>query len=180
MSSGRGGGTSIYRGTSQAAPAAAGVAALVLQANPFLTPAELRTLLADTHSAMVTDPKNGLAFPLIDALNAVKPFVAPDAPSELAATAISGAQIDLSWTDNADNETGFEIQRSPNGSTGWELRGTVGAGVTSFSDSGGLVCETLYYYRVRATNNGKVSAYTAPAGTFSGCVEVLPGNVRGG
>jgi hypothetical protein len=33
----------------------------------------------------------------------------PAAPSSLTATATSSTQINLSWTDNSNNETGFKI-----------------------------------------------------------------------
>ncbi len=69
-SSGMGGGTSTYTGTSQASPTAAGIAALMLEANPSLTPAQIESYLESTGTT-VTDPKNGLNFPLIDALAAV-------------------------------------------------------------------------------------------------------------
>jgi hypothetical protein len=46
--------------------------------------------------------------------------VAPEAPTDLTANAISASQIDLSWTDNADNETGFTVDRW-NGTTWTEM-----------------------------------------------------------
>lgn len=67
---GLGGGLMTYIGTSQASPTAAGVAALMLQANPNLTPAQVEALLKST-GTLVTDPKNGLQFPLINAWSAV-------------------------------------------------------------------------------------------------------------
>ena len=70
-STGLGGGTSTYRGTSQASPTAAGVAALMLQASPGLTPAQIETTLKNT-GTLVVDPKNSRSFPLINALNAVE------------------------------------------------------------------------------------------------------------
>src|SRR5439155_17551527 len=39
----------------------------------------------------------------------------PAAPSGLGATAASTTQIDLSWTDNSEGETGFKIERSDDG-----------------------------------------------------------------
>ena len=65
-----GGGTFTYSGTSQASPTAAGIAALMLQANNRLTPAGIENLLK-TSGSVVTDTRNGLQFPAIDALNAI-------------------------------------------------------------------------------------------------------------
>lgn len=59
-------GTEEYRGTSQASPAALGVAALMLECNPNLTPAAIKTILLET-GVSVTDPKNGLAYPSLRA-----------------------------------------------------------------------------------------------------------------
>src|SRR5439155_11050979 len=36
----------------------------------------------------------------------------PAAPSNLAAVAVSGSQVNLTWTDNATNATGFRLYRS--------------------------------------------------------------------
>jgi subtilisin family serine protease len=63
---GRGGGTSTYLGTSQACPMAAGVAALLLEAKPSLTPDQIARALKST-GRPVTDKKNGRSFPRIDA-----------------------------------------------------------------------------------------------------------------
>jgi PA14 domain-containing protein/Big-like domain-containing protein/carbohydrate binding protein with CBM6 domain/fibronectin type III domain protein/strictosidine synthase-like protein len=82
----------------------------------------------------------------------------PAAPSNLTATAVSSGQINLAWTDNANNETSFRIERSPNGSSFTEIA-TVGANVTSFSNTG-LAASTTYFYRVRASNSGGNSAYS--------------------
>lgn len=85
---------------------------------------------------------------------------APAAPSGLSASTVSGTQIDLSWTDNSANETGFRVERSPDGST-WAEIGPAAADATSYSDTG-LTPGTTYYYRVRAYNASGNSAYAGP------------------
>jgi subtilisin family serine protease len=66
-----GSGTEQYRGTSQASPTAAGVAALMLECHSALTPAEVKEILIGT-GVMVTDPKNGRSYPSIRANAAVE------------------------------------------------------------------------------------------------------------
>ena len=93
---------------------------------------------------------------------------APTAPSGLNASAISTSQINLSWTDNSSNESGFKIERSTD-ATNFAQINTVGAGITVYSDNG-LNASTPYSYRVRAYNVAGDSAYslTASATTLSG------------
>ena len=64
-STGLGGGTSTMSGTSQASPLAAACAAVLRQADPALTPAEIEAALKDS-LVRVTDAKNGLEFPRLD------------------------------------------------------------------------------------------------------------------
>src|SRR6185503_7829618 len=47
--------------------------------------------------------------------NTATAITAPPAPSGLNATTVSGSEIDLSWTDNASNEDGFQIERCAGG-----------------------------------------------------------------
>ena len=61
--------TAVLSGTSMATPHAAGVAALLWNAEPDLTPGEVEGYLRKTGFA-VTDGRNGLTFPRIDALAA--------------------------------------------------------------------------------------------------------------
>lgn len=96
----------------------------------------------------------------------------PAAPTGLSANASACDQIDLAWTDNADNESGFKIERSLNGSTFSEID-TVGANATGYSDT--TVSEnTLYYYRVRAYNSAGNSAYTNIASDTTPTCPALP------
>lgn len=80
--------------------------------------------------------------------------VAPAAPSALGGVGASATQINLSWTDNATNETGFRVERAPGASGGtFAPVGSVGANTTVFIDAT-LSTNTTYSYRVVATNAG--------------------------
>jgi len=85
----------------------------------------------------------------------------PAAPSGLVATAASSSAINLSWVSNSTNETSFKIERAL-GAGAFSQVGTVGAGVTTYADSG-LTAGTTYSYRVRASNSGGDSAYSNTA-----------------
>ena len=73
----------------------------------------------------------------------------PVAPSGLTAVAVGQTQITLSWSDQSVDETGFEIEWSPNGSTGWTLLTAVGPNVQTYNDTG-LAPGTTRFYRLRA------------------------------
>ncbi|MFN7927357.1 MAG: glycoside hydrolase family 44 protein [Blastocatellia bacterium] len=89
----------------------------------------------------------------------------PAAPSNLTATAASTTQINLSWKDNAINETGFKIERcTGSGCTNFTQITTVSAGVNSYAQTG-LNKNTTYTYRVRAYNSAGNSAYSNTAST---------------
>jgi hypothetical protein len=95
----------------------------------------------------------------------------PNAPTGLTATAVSQHQINLAWTDNATNESGFKIERSPFAPGSWTQIATVGANVTTYPNTG-LASGTTYYYRVRAWNAAGDSGYSneAHATTSAGSV----------
>ena len=91
---------------------------------------------------------------------------APAAPTGLAASAVSGTQINLAWVDNANNETGFKIERKTGAGGTYVQIGTVGADVTTYSNTG-LTAGTPYYYRVRATSAFGDSTYSPEASATS-------------
>jgi len=84
----------------------------------------------------------------------------PAEPTNLTATAVSKSQINLTWTDNATNEDGFRIERCKGSTcTNFALIATVGANVTSYSNTG-LSSNTSYRYRVRSYNASGNSGYS--------------------
>jgi len=82
----------------------------------------------------------------------------PAAPGNLTATAVSSSEIDLAWLDNSSDETGFDIERSLDG-TNFSWIASVGADTTSYPDTG-LSAATTYYYQVAATNGAGSSGYS--------------------
>ncbi|HSK52382.1 MAG TPA: multicopper oxidase domain-containing protein [Clostridia bacterium] len=87
----------------------------------------------------------------------------PADPSDL--TAVNGPNgngnnrtVNLAWTDNSTNETGFTIQRSTNATfTSGLLTQTVAADTTAFSWTG-LGRNTNYWFRIRAANGAVVAS----------------------
>ena len=103
----------------------------------------------------------------------------PNAPGNLVATPVSNAlQVNLVWTDNSNNETGFIIERSPNGTDTWAQVGTATVNETAFSDTtAGLAANTTYYYRVRANDALGTSANSNVAFATIDASPAAPGNL---
>jgi fibronectin type 3 domain-containing protein len=86
---------------------------------------------------------------------------APAAPTGLQATAVSVPRVDLSWTDQSGNETGFEVERKA-GAEAYARIAELGANVTTYADAG-VGPDTVYTYRVRACGEGGCSAFSNEA-----------------
>jgi uncharacterized protein (TIGR02145 family) len=104
--------------------------------------------------------------------------VVPLPPSNLSGTVASTTQINLSWTDNSTNETGFKIERRT-GTGIYAIVGTVNSNILTFSDSG-LLQNTIYIYRVYSYNTvGNSLTYSNEINITTnsiGCPDVTIGN----
>lgn len=80
----------------------------------------------------------------------ITPPAPPAAPSNLVATPLTHVRIDLSWSDESNNESGFEIERLGQGNP-FALIATVGPNQTAYTDMP-LEAEEAYCYRIRAVN----------------------------
>jgi len=78
---------------------------------------------------------------------------APAAPSGLAASTPAAGRVVLNWTDNANNEAGFQIQRStdPTFATGSTSVIVYTVNLTTYTDNT-VTSGVTYYYRVRSLN----------------------------
>ncbi|MFT3825513.1 MAG: T9SS type A sorting domain-containing protein [Chitinophagaceae bacterium] len=122
--------------------------------NGALTAADLATLMNFTYkpSAVTT-----LAAP-----------ATPATPTGLTATALSTSTATLSWTDNANNEQGYEVWRSSGNNTTYRKVAVLAAGngtMTYMDDS--LFANVTYYYKVRAIGQVNSSAYSNEASTIT-------------
>jgi PKD repeat protein len=123
-----------------------------------------------TATLVVTDSK-GVTSETNEVIVVTDPNVL-DAPSGLSAT-VNRPTVTLNWTDNSGNETNFYVERGvkAKGKTTWSRVGTVGANVTTLSQS---VADGSYQYRVQAysSTTGRTSAY-------SNTVSVTVGSSKG-
>ena len=76
----------------------------------------------------------------------------PADPTGLLASAVSSTEISLTWQDHSNNEAGFQIYQSLDGTSQGTLIATTLPNCTSWTVSG-LSEDTYYYFRVYAYNN---------------------------
>ena len=87
----------------------------------------------------------------------------PNAPSNILATALSSSRIALAFQDNANNESGFKIERKASGGIFSQINttGTIsGSGSNGYYEDTGLLGSANYCYRARAYNSVGDSAYS--------------------
>lgn len=83
---------------------------------------------------------------------------APSAPSNLNDAPLNTSDVGLTWNDNSNNESNFEVWRSVNNGS-YSLKATVSANSTSYLDTSTNI-GTKYTYKVRATNSAGNSAFS--------------------
>jgi hypothetical protein len=94
-----------------------------------------------------------------------------NAPTNLAATAVTATNVAMSWVDNSNNETSFQVLR--NGA----VLATLAPNVTSYTDTT-VAASTAYTYQVLATANGATAGSNALAVTTPAAVVLqAPGNL---
>ncbi|HWD21439.1 MAG TPA: DUF5060 domain-containing protein, partial [Verrucomicrobiae bacterium] len=95
----------------------------------------------------------------------------PAPVSFLSVSWLTWSQVTINWTNNAGNETGFEIWRATSPGGPYLLAGTAGAGASDFTDYS-ATSQTAYYYRVVATNAAGAAPASDAVGATTGLAPV--------
>ena len=72
------------------------------------------------------------------------------------------ASLQLTWTDNSQDENGFDIERRTGSTGAFSILATLGPNETTFTDSN-VLNDTTYCYRLRAFNSIGGSPYSNEA-----------------
>ncbi|GEM_PF-6370222 len=83
----------------------------------------------------------------------------PGIPTNLKALGISTTEVLVIWTDNAANETGFELERGDANCANFVKIKDLPPNTVNYTDSG-LQAATTYCYRIRAVNGNVTSDYS--------------------
>lgn len=94
-------------------------------------------------------------------------------PTNLVVTILGGPKAELTWTDNAVNETGYVVERSTDGTNWTRLTSSLAPGTVTYTNSP-ISAPATYYYRVGAANGADIA--------FSSAVKIVsiaaPTNLR--
>ena len=96
----------------------------------------------------------------------------PTTPSGLNATVDSQTEVTLFWTDNSNNETGFQVYKDGN------LLTTTAANIVTYQATE-LTAATAYIFKIRAANSSVYSAYTAELSVTTLSTAVAPDGTTG-
>jgi hypothetical protein len=106
----------------------------------------------------------------------------PDAPSGLSVTASGTTGLNISWTDNADNEDGFTVQiDTVNTFDSPDLQEIdVPTADATGAQASNLEPDTTYYVRVLAYNNDGDSDWSSIESATTAAIPPTPGGETGG
>lgn len=117
---------------------------------------DLRVIDANLSATEITQLMND-SYLSSDVITNVLPPI-PAAASGLLATASGSNTVAVTWTDNAENETGYDIYRSLSTNTNFRkianVTGAAGTGSTITFNDAALFANSVYYYKVVATGVG--------------------------
>lgn len=98
---------------------------------------------------------------------AYPPGTIPAKPTKIIAQAQSYNKVQVSWTNNAINQSGFEVYRASSVAGPWVIVGSPSGSTTTFTDSTAAPA-TKYYYKVQSINSTGESGFdTASLGGLS-------------
>ena len=134
-------------GTSMATPCVAGVMALILEANPTLTPIEIDSIIETTAVACEGQnvKNNNYGSGRIDALAAITYMLGVCATPTNLTAAVNGFDVDLSW-DAAANVSTYRVYRN-----GTMIAPSVSG--TFYTDANAPAGENTYYIRSNGAGN---------------------------
>ncbi len=111
---------------------------------------------ANTNSFSNTAQNNLSVKPVNNSRITFTPPATSAAPSNLTFTAVAKTGTTLNWNDNATNEVGYVIYNSTD-NVNYNFVAQTSSNTTSYSISG-LSASTLYFYKVYAVSEGKLSS----------------------
>jgi len=85
--------------------------------------------------------------------------LSPNAPTDLSGLEMSWSNVNLSWTDNSDNEDSFIVERRLTEDPNWAEVGVVETNVREYEDLN-VASLSTYHYRVCALNEGGTSDFS--------------------
>src|SRR5262249_31568071 len=131
------------------------------------------TLVRSSFPVTLTTPDNlGASSSDVAMANVSAAVTIPTAPSGLGATAASSSRIDLTWSDNSSNETGFKVERASSSTGPFTQIGT--ATTASYSDPSAPVASTARYSVSACNTAGNSAPSNVASATTSDNVPTSP------
>lgn len=176
-----GGDYTFFGGTSAASPCTAGVAALVLSYNPFLSAFDLESIMASSavdHGPAGFDTGYGWGF--VNALAAIQASPPPGPPGVFALTSPSNMQMNVSRTPNfawstSINATTYTLEVDDSAAFDSPIFSGVISGVSHTWAGAPLAAATTYHWRVTAMNPLGNSPSSPAAASFT-TISTPPGS----